>query len=154
MTLRIGTRRSALATTQTGHVADALRGAGHDVEIVEITTEGDVSTASLASLGGTGVFVSALREALRAGEVDIAVHSLKDIPTADEPGLTIAAVPPRVDPRDSLVARDGLTLGEPRSRLRHRHRLAAASGAARCAGPRPRVPRHPGQRRHAARHGR
>ena len=112
MTLRIGTRRSALATTQTGHVADALRAAGHDVEIVEITTEGDVTTAPLSQLGGTGVFVSALREALRDERVDIAVHSLKDIPTAAEPGLTIAAIPPRVDPRDSLVARDGLTLGE------------------------------------------
>lgn len=112
MTLRIGTRRSALATTQTGHVADALRAAGHDVEIVEITTEGDVTTAPLSQLGGTGVFVSALREALRERRVDVAVHSLKDIPTATEPGLTIAAIPPRVDPRDSLVARDGLTLGE------------------------------------------
>lgn len=112
MILRIGTRRSALATTQTGHVADALRAAGHDVEIVEITTEGDVTSAPLSLLGGTGVFASALRHALRDGRVDVAVHSLKDLPTAPEQGLTIAAIPPRVDPRDSLVARDGLTLGE------------------------------------------
>ncbi len=112
MTLRIGTRRSALATTQTGHVADALRAAGHDVEIVEITTEGDVTSAPLSLLGGTGVFASALRHALRDGRVDVAVHSLKDLPTAPEQGLTIAAIPPRADPRDSLVARDGLTLGE------------------------------------------
>ena len=110
--LRIGSRRSNLAMTQTGHVADALRAAGHDVEIVEITTEGDVNRAPLSTLGGTGVFASALRQALRDGRVDVAVHSLKDLPTAPEPGLAIAAVPARVDPRDALVARDGLTLGE------------------------------------------
>ena len=110
--LRIGSRRSNLAMTQTGHVADALRAAGHDVEIVEITTEGDVNRAPLSTLGGAGVFASALRQALRDGRVDVAVHSLKDLPTAPEPGLAIAAVPARVDPRDALVARDGLTLGE------------------------------------------
>jgi hydroxymethylbilane synthase len=75
-------------------------------------TEGDRSSAAIAQLGGTGVFVAALREALLAGEVDLAVHSYKDLPTAAEPGLTIAAVPGREDPRDALVARDGLTLGE------------------------------------------
>ena len=110
--LRLGTRRSALATTQSGHVADALRAAGHDVELVEIVTEGDTNRASLASLGGTGVFASALREALKSGEIDLAVHSLKDLPTAPEPGLVVVAIPPRVDPRDALCARDGLTLGE------------------------------------------
>lgn len=111
-TLRLGTRRSALATTQSGHVADALRAAGHEVELVEIVTEGDTNRASLASMGGTGVFATALRDAMRAGEVDLAVHSLKDLPTAPAPGLTVAAVPARVDPRDALCARDGLTLGE------------------------------------------
>ncbi|WP_370894303.1 hydroxymethylbilane synthase [Janibacter sp. GXQ6167] len=110
--LRLGTRRSALATTQSGHVADLLRAAGHEVELVEIVTEGDTSRASLASLGGTGVFASALRNALRAGEIDFAVHSLKDLPTAPEEGLVVAAIPSRVDPRDALVARDGLSLGE------------------------------------------
>lgn len=110
--LRLGTRRSALATTQSGHVADALRAAGHDVELVEIVTEGDTNRASLASMGGTGVFASALRQALHDGEIDFAVHSLKDLPTAPEPGLVVAAIPPRVDPRDALCARDGLTLGE------------------------------------------
>ncbi|GAA8850422.1 hydroxymethylbilane synthase [Helicobacter pylori] len=110
--LRLGTRRSALATTQSGHVADALRAAGHDVELVEIVTEGDTNRASLASMGGTGVFASALRQALHDGEIDLAVHSLKDLPTAPEPGLVIAAIPARVDPRDALCARDGLTLGE------------------------------------------
>lgn len=110
--LRLGTRRSTLAMTQSGHVADALRAAGHDVELVEVVTEGDTNRASLASLGGTGVFASALREALTSGEIDLAVHSLKDLPTTPEPGLVVVATPPRVDPRDALCARDGLTLGE------------------------------------------
>lgn len=110
--LRLGTRASALALTQSGHVADALRALGHEVELVHVTTQGDTSRAAIAQLGGTGVFVTALRDALRAGEVDLAVHSFKDLPTAPQPDLVIAAVPPREDPRDVLVARDGLTLGE------------------------------------------
>ncbi|HEY7717355.1 MAG TPA: hydroxymethylbilane synthase [Pedococcus sp.] len=110
--LRLGTRRSALATTQSGWVAQRLRDLGHTVELVEIVTEGDVTSAPLATLGGTGVFAAAIRQALLAGEVDLAVHSLKDLPTAPEPGLVVAAVPEREDPRDALVARDGLTLGE------------------------------------------
>lgn len=110
--IRLGTRRSVLATTQSGWVADCLRELGHSVEIVEITTFGDTSTASLSSIGGTGVFVTALRKALLAGEIDVAVHSLKDLPVAPEPGLCVAAIPVREDPRDALVARDGLTLAE------------------------------------------
>ena len=110
--LRLGTRRSQLAMTQSGHVADALRALGHEVELVEIVTEGDTNRAPLTQMGGTGVFAAALREALLRGEVDLAVHSLKDLPAADHPGLLIAATPPREDPRDALVARDGLTLGE------------------------------------------
>ncbi|QIK74506.1 hydroxymethylbilane synthase [Nocardioides piscis] len=111
--LRLGTRRSALATTQSGHVADLIRARlGREVELVEITTEGDISSAPLASLGGTGVFVSALRDALKRGDVDVAVHSLKDIPTQPEAGIALAAIPTREDPRDAVVARDGLTLGE------------------------------------------
>jgi hydroxymethylbilane synthase len=112
MTIRLGTRRSVLATTQAGMIADQLRGRGHSVEMVEITTVGDTSTVSLSTIGGTGVFAAAIRQALLAGEIDIAVHSLKDLPVAPEPGLLIAAIPPREDPRDALVARDGLTLGE------------------------------------------
>ncbi|MGD8149242.1 hydroxymethylbilane synthase [Ornithinimicrobium sp. Y1694] len=108
--LRLGTRASALATTQSTWVADRLRAAGHHVELVHVRTEGDASRASLSEIGGTGVFAAALRRALRDGEVDLAVHSLKDLPTAPEPGLSIAAVPEREDPRDVLVARDGLTL--------------------------------------------
>jgi hydroxymethylbilane synthase len=111
--LRVGTRASLLARTQCGHVADALRaGLGREVELVEITTHGDVSSAPLTSFGGVGVFVSALRDALLDGRVDVAVHSLKDIPTAPHPGITLAATPQREDPRDVVVARDGLTLGE------------------------------------------
>jgi len=112
-TLRIGTRASALATTQSRSVAAAIvERLGREVELVEVTTEGDVSTAPLASLGGTGVFVSALRDALLAGGIDVAVHSLKDLPTYSHEGVTVAAIPLREDPRDVVVARDGLTLGE------------------------------------------
>jgi hydroxymethylbilane synthase len=112
-TLRLGTRASELARTQSQSVADAISAAtGTPVELVPIVTEGDRSDAANAQLGGTGVFVTALREALLAGAVDLAVHSYKDLPTAPEPRLTIAAVPAREDPRDALVARDGLTLGE------------------------------------------
>ncbi|MEU4802271.1 hydroxymethylbilane synthase [Actinosynnema sp. NPDC023587] len=110
-TLRIGTRGSALALAQTGHVADVLRAAGADVEIVTISTPGDRSSAPIAEIG-IGVFTSALRDALANDEIDVAVHSYKDLPTARDPRLSLAAVPPREDPRDALVARDGLTLGE------------------------------------------
>jgi len=112
-TLRLGTRGSALARTQSQAVADAITAAtGTPVELVHIVTEGDRSAAAIAQLGGTGVFVAAIRRALLEGSVDLAVHSYKDLPTAAEPGLIIAAVPGRQDPRDALVARDGLTLGE------------------------------------------
>jgi hydroxymethylbilane synthase len=112
MTIRLGSRRSALATAQAGMMADQLRELGHTVDMIEITTIGDTSTASLSSIGGTGVFAAAIRRALLAGDIDIAVHSLKDLPVAPEPGLIVAAIPPREDARDALVARDGLTLGE------------------------------------------
>jgi hydroxymethylbilane synthase len=112
-TLRLGTRASQLARTQSQAVADALTAAsGVPVELVHISTEGDRSAAAITQLGGTGVFVTAIRQALLEGTVDVAVHSYKDLPTAPEPGLVIAAVPPREDPRDALVARDRLTLGE------------------------------------------
>jgi hydroxymethylbilane synthase len=98
---------------QSGQVADAVsRVTGRAVELVEITTYGDTSREHLAQIGGTGVFVTALREALLRGEVDFAVHSLKDLPTAQPDDLALAAVPVREDPRDVLVARDGLTFAE------------------------------------------
>lgn len=111
--LRVGTRGSALALAQAGDVAKALREVtGVEVELVEVTTKGDVSRASIGELGGTGVFVTALRDRLLAGDVDLAVHSLKDLPTTPAPGLVVAAVPPREDPRDVLVASAGRGLSE------------------------------------------
>ena len=112
-TLRLGTRASTLAMAQSGLVAARLREiAGIEVELVSISTQGDLATGPLSAMGGQGVFVIALREALVRGEVDLAVHSLKDLPTTPDPRLILAAIPPREDPRDALVARDGLTLGE------------------------------------------
>ena len=119
-TLRLGTRGSLLARTQSQSVADALTAVtGVPVELVHIVTDGDRSSAAIAQLGGTGVFVTAIRRALADCSIDLAVHSYKDLPTAPEPGLVLAAVPGREDPRDALVARDGLTLGElpPGSRI-------------------------------------
>ncbi|WP_372440100.1 hydroxymethylbilane synthase [Nocardioides salarius] len=114
--VRVGTRRSRLATTQSGHVAEMIRQRlGREAVLVEVTTDGDRSQAAGTSLVGsssTGVFVSALRDALLSGEVDVAVHSLKDVPTYPAEGIVVAAVPLREDPRDVVVARDGLTLGE------------------------------------------
>ncbi len=109
--LRIGTRPSRLAMAQSGQIADRLRAAGHPAVLVEVATPGDRSSAPVATLG-VGVFVSALRDALARGEVDVAVHSYKDLPSAPDPRLVLAAVPPREDPRDALVARDGKVLGE------------------------------------------
>ncbi|AOT60302.1 MULTISPECIES: hydroxymethylbilane synthase [Streptomyces] len=111
--LRLGTRRSKLAMAQSGHVADAVRRlTGRPVELVEITTYGDTSREHLSQIGGTGVFVTALRDALFAREVDFAVHSLKDLPTAQHDDLALAAIPVREDARDVLVARDGLPLAQ------------------------------------------
>ncbi|HEY6424139.1 MAG TPA: hydroxymethylbilane synthase [Pseudonocardiaceae bacterium] len=109
--LRLGTRGSALALAQTEAVAQRLRAAGVQVHIVPVRSAGDASSEPIAEIG-VGVFVSALREALVAGEVDVAVHSCKDLPTAADPRLVLAAVPERADPRDALVARDGMVLGE------------------------------------------
>ena len=110
-TIRIGTRGSALAVAQTGTIAAALEQAGAQVGIVRISTPGDLSSAPIPRIG-VGVFTSALREALLTNQIDVIVHSYKDLPTAPEPGIVLAAVPPRADPRDALIARDGLTLGE------------------------------------------
>jgi hydroxymethylbilane synthase len=103
--LRLGTRGSALALAQSRAIADQL-----GAEVVVIESEGDRSTESLALMGGTGVFVTALRTALVNKEVDVVIHSFKDLPTAPADGLAIAAVPPRADARDALCARDGFTL--------------------------------------------
>ncbi|MCU1672057.1 MAG: porphobilinogen deaminase [Frankiales bacterium] len=111
--LRLGTRGSALAVAQSGGVAaTVIAELGRQVEMITVQTQGDLSSAAISQMGGTGVFVTALREALLRKDVDLAVHSYKDLPTAPAEGLVIAAVPPRQDARDVLVARDGLTLGE------------------------------------------
>ena len=111
--VRIGTRASALALAQSRLVAGWLGAQlADEVALVEITSEGDRDRSPLAQIGGTGVFVSALRDALLAGEIDLAVHSLKDLPTAPTPDLRVAAIPEREDPRDVVVARDGLALAE------------------------------------------
>lgn len=111
--IRVGTRGSALALAQTTQIAERLgKAADADIEIVTVTTQGDTSRASLQTIGGTGVFAVALREALVAGECDLVVHSLKDLPTAEHPQLRLGAVPKRADARDALCARDGLTLAE------------------------------------------
>jgi hydroxymethylbilane synthase len=108
--LRIGTRRSALAMTQATAVATRLRESGCAVELVGVTTQGDRGSAPLTESGGVGVFVTELRARLLAGDVDVVVHSLKDLPTATAPGLRIAAIPLREDPRDALVSRERLVL--------------------------------------------
>lgn len=104
--LRVGTRASALAVAQSSAVAARFG----PFELVTITSEGDRSAAPLASMGGTGVFVSALRDALVDGRVDVIVHSFKDLPTAPAEGIDLIAVPERADARDALATRDGITL--------------------------------------------
>ncbi|MCF6386432.1 hydroxymethylbilane synthase [Mycobacterium sp. MBM] len=109
--IRIGTRGSLLATTQAGMIRDALIAGGHPAELVIVATAGDQSSAPIAEIG-VGVFTAALREAVLDGRVDVAVHSYKDLPTAPDPRFAIAAIPPREDARDALVARDAMVLGE------------------------------------------
>ncbi|MGY6497699.1 MAG: hydroxymethylbilane synthase [Microcella sp.] len=132
--IRLGTRGSALALAQSQRVADSIAArTGQPVQLVPITTHGDTSTASLASMGGVGVFVAAVREALLAGDCDVVVHSLKDLPTTPHDDLVIAAIPQRADARDALVSRDAGTLdalpdgarvgtGSPRRRAQLRRR--------------------------------
>jgi hydroxymethylbilane synthase len=111
--LRLGTRKSPMAMAQSGQVAKLITArTGARVELVGLTSFGDVTGAHLPEIGGTGVFVSALRESLWHGDVDLAVHSLKDLPTAPMPGILLAAVPARDDPRDALVGRDGAKLAD------------------------------------------
>lgn len=128
MTIRLGTRASALAVAQATTIADQL-----GAELITITSEGDTNRASLSQIGGQGVFANALRAQLLAGAVDVLVHSYKDLPTTPVPGLVIGAVPVRADARDVLCTRDGATLdtlaagarvgtGSPRRRAQLAHR--------------------------------
>jgi hydroxymethylbilane synthase len=102
-----------MAVSQSGDVARLVtERTGRQVKIVGMTTFGDISKEQLTQIGGTGVFVSGVRESLLRGEVDFVVHSLKDLPTGAAPGIMLAAIPRRDDPRDALVARDGLKLAD------------------------------------------
>lgn len=107
MSLRLGTRRSPLALAQATWVAERLRERGVEVELVGITTSGDRRTAVTGPAGLKGMFVAEIVRALRAGEVDLAVHSAKDLPAEDEPDLVLAAVSERESPLDVLVTREG-----------------------------------------------
>ena len=112
-TLRLGSRKSPMAIAQSRQVARMItERTGYEVQIIAVTTLGDVSRAQLTQIGGTGVFAGALREALLGGQVDLAVHSLKDLPAGPAGGIALAAVPPRDDPRDALVARNGAKLAD------------------------------------------
>jgi hydroxymethylbilane synthase len=113
VTVRLGTRGSQLALVQAGLLADLLRRAGEEVEIVRIVTEGDLRPVDMSP--GEGVFVAAIARALAAGEIDLAVHSAKDVPLEEEAELVIGAYPERADPRDALVGR------EPGARLESLH---------------------------------
>jgi hydroxymethylbilane synthase len=105
MTIRLGTRASKLALVQSELVAARLRAAGHEVELVPMVTEGDVRPIDMSP--GEGVFVAAIARALLSADIDLAVHSAKDVPLEEDPGLAIAAYPERADPRDALVTRRG-----------------------------------------------
>ncbi|MAU09068.1 MAG: hydroxymethylbilane synthase [Anaerolineaceae bacterium] len=111
--VKLGTRGSQLARWQTDHVASLLCGAFPDLKIrqVVISTRGDqVLDTPLPLVGGKGLFTAELEASLRSGDIDFAVHSLKDLPTDDPDGLTIGAIPQRADPADVLVSRSGYTL--------------------------------------------
>ena len=115
--IRLGARRSPLARAQVALVSSALAARGVPSTFVGLTTRGDVDGRPLSEIGGTGVFVGAVRDALRAGTIDVAVHSLKDLPTAPADDLEVVAIPEREDTRDVLIGcrladlRDGMRVG-------------------------------------------
>jgi hydroxymethylbilane synthase len=111
-TLIVGTRGSRLALAQTALVVDALRAAGRaiSIDVKEIVTQGDRDTKPLSEIGGQGVFTKAIEDALLRGDIDVAIHSMKDLPPKLTEGLAIGAVPERGNPRDALVTRDGVAL--------------------------------------------
>lgn len=110
MTLKIGTRGSKLATTQAGHIRDQLKYFGRDAELHIVTTPGDVNMSPVERIG-VGVFTQALRDVLHAGDCDVAVHSMKDLPTAADPRFHLV-VPQRADAREALIARGGMHLAD------------------------------------------
>ena len=113
-TLIVGTRGSRLALAQTALVVDALRRSGRtiSIDVKEIVTQGDRDAKPMSEIGGQGVFTKAIEDALLRGDIDVAVHSMKDLPPKLTAGLAIAAIPQRGDPRDALVTRDGRKLAE------------------------------------------
>ncbi|MEJ7553397.1 MAG: hydroxymethylbilane synthase, partial [Aquificaceae bacterium] len=112
-TLRIGTRKSKLALWQANYVKEKLESRGYGVELVLITTTGDkILDAPLAKIGGKGLFVKEIEEALLRGDIDLAVHSLKDVPMVLPEGLTLGAITEREEPFDVLISRDGRGLQE------------------------------------------
>lgn len=114
--MRIGTRGSALALVQSEQVRSLLPGDAREHRLVIIKTSGDLNpNASLSRIGGTGVFTKEIEEALLRNEIDIAVHSLKDLPTEERPGLTLGALLPREDARDAFVSREGVSFEDLRS---------------------------------------
>ena len=112
MKLRLGTRKSQLARWQADWVAAHLRELGVVIDMVYVTTEGDVTTGPLGAIGGQGLFTKRIQQALLDNEIDLAVHSLKDLPTEPVAGLTLAAVPPRESPGDALVSTVAKSLAE------------------------------------------
>ena len=115
MLIRLGTRQSALALWQAEYVSNSLQSLGHEVQLVKITTSGDISTTPLGESGGQGVFTKEIQRALLDNRCDLAVHSLKDLPTEVVPELALAAVPPREDTSDCLLSKghgvDGIAVG-------------------------------------------
>ncbi|MDN4070973.1 hydroxymethylbilane synthase [Paenibacillus sp. FSL R5-0407] len=118
-TIIVGTRQSQLALTQTGHVIDALKAIceehrlPYDFEIKKIVTKGDrILDVTLSKVGGKGLFVKEIEQAMLDGEIDLAVHSMKDMPSELPEGLVNGAVPKRVDPRDAFISREGISLDE------------------------------------------
>ena len=136
-TVRIGTRRSALATAQAELVAQLLKSQGLQSEIVALTTTGDEGAPASASPQGLkGLWIDTILDALRHGEIDVAVHSAKDLPAEDDDDLTIGAVPWRAEPNDVLVLRggDGLAAGMVVGTSSIRRQGAAARGVPRRRG--------------------
>ncbi len=110
MMVRIGTRASVLAVTQTEWVAQKISERRVKVEIIKIKTQGDkILDVPLAKIGGKGLFVKEIEDALLEGKIDLAVHSMKDMPAIIPDGLTIGAIPKREDPRDALISRNGIS---------------------------------------------
>ena len=151
MKLRIGSRGSQLAFWQANHIAALLRGEGHTVEIEIIKTTGDrLQEVTFAQVGSKGMFTKEIEEALAEGRVDLAVHSLKDLPTELPEPFALAATPPRVDPRDAFVSVNYASLASLPQRRKGGHQQPAPARAVESAAARHRGRRISRQRGHAS----